>query len=161
MLQCFIKFTYLSIPSDLHHYNSLHHDIFLVGYICWKYFTCEARSHIDKIVNCQLEYILGELILLPPYGLGNNEPHKVYVQVNALDSWVFGPKPTSVPCPHEWATEILCDELSRPNNFKFLMVYIVDLVTFTRPFSNIIKNNTKSFRDIESSDISYKYHYRL
>ena len=37
---------------------------------CWKYFTCEIRSHIDKIVGCRLAYILVELILLPPYGFG-------------------------------------------------------------------------------------------
>ena len=37
---------------------------------CWKYFTCETRFHIDKIVGCRLAYILVELILLPPYGFG-------------------------------------------------------------------------------------------
>ena len=36
------------------------------------------------------------------------------MQVNALDPWVFGPESTGFPCPHEWATVRLCDELSRP-----------------------------------------------
>ena len=55
---------------------------------CWKYFICETRSHIDKIVGCGLAYIFGELIHLLLYGFENNEPHKVYVQVNAFDPWV-------------------------------------------------------------------------
>ena len=38
------------------------------------------------------------------------------------------------------------------------MLYIVNLVTFIRLFSSIIKNHTKDFRDIGSSDISYKFH---
>ena len=37
--------------------------------------------------------------------------------------------------------------------FKFLMVYIVDLVIFVRSFCSIIKNHIKDFRDIGSSDI--------
>ena len=37
---------------------------------CWKYFTCETRSHINKIVGCGLAYILGELILLLLYNFG-------------------------------------------------------------------------------------------
>ena len=37
---------------------------------CWKYFTCETRFYIAKIVGCGLAYILGELILLLPYGFG-------------------------------------------------------------------------------------------
>ena len=41
------------------------------------------------------------------------------------------------------------------------MVYIVDLVTFIRLFNNIIGNHTKVFRDIGSSDISHKCHYKL
>ena len=48
--------------------------------------------------------------------LVNNESHQVYVQVNAFDSWVCGPEPKGIPCPHEWTTVRLCDELSRPNN---------------------------------------------
>ena len=35
-----------------------------------KYFTCETRSHIDKIVGCRLAYIFDKLILLLPYGFG-------------------------------------------------------------------------------------------
>ena len=41
--------------------------------------------------------------------------------------------------------------------YKFLKVYIVDLVTFIRPFSSKIKNNTKTFCDIGFSDIPHKY----
>ena len=37
----------------------------------------------------------------------------------------------------------------------------MDIITFIRPFRSIIKNNIKAFRDIGSSDISHKYHYRL
>ena len=31
-------------------------------------------------------------------------------------------------------------------------------MTFVRSYSSIIKNHTKDFRDIGSSDISYKFH---
>ena len=48
------------------------------------YMWCEIKFHIDNIVGCKLAYILGELILLLPFDLGNNKP--LYVQVNALDS---------------------------------------------------------------------------
>ena len=41
-------------------------------------------------------------------------------------------------------------------NYVVVIVYIVDLVTFIIPFNNIIKNYTKTFRDIGSSDISHK-----
>ena len=37
---------------------------------CWKYFTCETRSHIDRIVGCWLLFILRVLIFLIPYGFG-------------------------------------------------------------------------------------------
>ena len=50
--------------------------------------------------------------------LGDNEPHQVYVQVNALDPWVCGPEPTGVACPHEWVTVRLCDKLAWPNKFN-------------------------------------------
>ena len=40
-------------------------------------------------------------------------------------------------------------------------IYIADSVTFIRPFSDKIKNHTKAFHDIESSDISHKCHYSL
>ena len=40
-------------------------------------------------------------------------------------------------------------------------IYIEDLVTFIRPFSIILKNHTKAFCDIGSSDISHKCQYRL
>ena len=52
--------------------------------------------------------------------LGNNKPQQVYGQVNAIDPWVCGPEPMGVPCPHEWVTVRLCDELSRPNNIKVI-----------------------------------------
>ena len=67
---------------------------------------------------CRLTYILGGLILLLPYGFGNNEPHQVYVQVNAHDPWVCGPEPTDALCPHKWVTVKLCDELSRSTTFS-------------------------------------------
>ena len=51
--------------------------------------------------------------------LENNEPHKVYVQINTLDLWVYGPEPTDILCPHEWPTVKLCDELSRLNNNNY------------------------------------------
>ena len=54
--------------------------------------------------------------------LGNNEPHQVYMQVNALDPWVCGLEPTGVPCLHEWATVRSCDKLSRPNMVSEPMV---------------------------------------
>ena len=41
------------------------------------------------------------------------------------------------------------------------MVHVVKLMTFIKPFSSIIKNYTKVFRDIESSDTSHKCYYRL
>ena len=47
--------------------------------------------------------------------LGNNEPHQVYVQFNALDLSVCGPEATGIPCLHEWAIVRLCDKLARPN----------------------------------------------
>ena len=37
---------------------------------CWKYFICETRSHIDKIIGGELAYILCGLIFLLPYGFG-------------------------------------------------------------------------------------------
>ena len=36
--------------------------------------------------------------------LRNNEPHQMYVQVNALGSWGYELEPTGIPCPHEWDT---------------------------------------------------------
>ena len=39
----------------------------------WKYFICETRLHIDKILDCRLVYILGGLILILPYVFGNNK----------------------------------------------------------------------------------------
>lgn len=64
--------------------------------------------------------------------LGNNKTHQVHVQVNALDPWVCGPKPTGVPCPHEWATLRLCDELSQPiNNKKFFKQKLTLAVLYT------------------------------
>ena len=53
--------------------------------MCWKYFTCETRSYIDKIVGYGLAYILSELILLQLMVLGNNEPHQLYVKVNGSE----------------------------------------------------------------------------
>ena len=41
------------------------------------------------------------------------------------------------------------------------MVYIVDIVTFIKFFSNIIKNHTKAFRDIGSGDISHNCYYKF
>ena len=52
--------------------------------------------------------------------LGNQDPHQVYVQVNALDPKVYVLDPTGVPCPHEWATMKLCDELSWLNNLSLV-----------------------------------------
>ena len=43
---------------------------YLARVLCWKHFTCETRSHIDKIMGCGHAHILGELILLLPYGFG-------------------------------------------------------------------------------------------
>ena len=37
----------------------------------------------------------------------------------------------------------------------------MDLMIFIRHISNIIKNHTKDFQEIESSDISHKCHYKL
>ena len=37
---------------------------------CWKYFTCETRSHIDKIVACWFAHISVVLIFILPYGFG-------------------------------------------------------------------------------------------
>ena len=48
--------------------------------------------------------------------LENNEPYQMYVQVNAFDPWVCGAEPMGVPCPHEWATVRLRDELSQPKD---------------------------------------------
>ena len=79
-----------------------------------------TRSHIDKIVGCGLVYILGGLFFYYHMVLENNEPHKVYVQVYTLDSWVCGPEPTGVLCPYEWATVRLCDKLSWPNITKLV-----------------------------------------
>ena len=82
---------------------------------CWRYFTCETRFHIDKIVGCELEYILGELILLLPYGFGKQWISPSVWQINALDPLVCWPEPTGVPCPHAGSTGRLYAELSRPN----------------------------------------------
>ena len=37
---------------------------------CWKYFTCEMKFYIDKIVSYGLTYILNELILMLQYSFG-------------------------------------------------------------------------------------------
>ena len=73
---------------------------------CWKYFTCETRSHIDKIVGCWVIYILHELIFLIPYDFG-----KQWISLSVCASqhsspWICGPEPTGVPCTHEWATMV-------------------------------------------------------
>ena len=81
--------------------------------------------------------------------LGNNEPYKVYVQVKTFDLWVCGPEPTGVPCPHEWATVRLCNELSRPN-----MVFEPMVVPWICCSSHVMGSVENTSRVIQKSHIN-------
>ena len=109
-----VYFLYYTTNYQSHTIN-FRHNINKFYVTCWKYFICEIRFYIDKIVDCWLLYILGRLIFLLPYDLG-----KQWISPSVCasqHSWPVGLWARAHGCPVsiQWATVRLCDELSRPN----------------------------------------------